>query len=378
MSECVDLSRFASSETGTVGVEMELMILDPLSRDLFPASAELLRVLDELHHRKKSSWTHMPEGKKSMIEVATSVQRSYSEALDEVLQMRDFLLEASRRVGVSLSGGGAHPFAQWSDQRLFDAERYIGNYAKYGYLAKMFTVFGLHVHLGVRGADNAVRACRFLSVKSPVFSALCANSPFWQGEDSMFCSSRNNVVSQFPLSGVIPPSCVDASSFARLVDEHVELGVARTLKDFYWDVRPKPEYGTVEIRNADMPMRLQDSLVLAFYAKALLLEREALGFPDVTEREFLLHPWNRFKANRDGLSALLVRPDGSEISAREIILSDCARLLASPSTRSAIEPIAERLVDMSRDDVPASLRETYRRESSLSALVAAASSFLRS
>ncbi|RLM48840.1 hypothetical protein DVK02_18635, partial [Halobellus sp. Atlit-31R] len=147
---------------------------------------------------------HTPEITTSMLEVATSILTSYGEAAEQLEHIRSTVQRAALEVGASVSGGGAHPFQRWNEQRIYPKERYFESERKYGYLAKLFTVFGMHVHIGAGSADEAVRLCAWLTQRAPLFIALSSNSVCWQGEVSGFCSSRSNVVGAFPMSGIQP------------------------------------------------------------------------------------------------------------------------------------------------------------------------------
>ncbi|HEU4376698.1 MAG TPA: YbdK family carboxylate-amine ligase, partial [Telluria sp.] len=230
------LPPFAASRLGTMGIELELMVLDRLTYDLLPAAPDILRLLD----MQEKQWVATPEITTSMLEVATSILEGYAPAAAQIEEIRASVQRAAFQVGAAISGGGAHPFQKWNEQRIYPKERYRESAKKFGYLAKMFTVFGMHVHIGVPDADEAIRICAWLTQRAPLFIALSANSPCWQGEDSGFCSARSNVVGAFPMSGTMPPhfrSWDDFSvHFARLAGH----GIVNSIKDFYWDVRPKP------------------------------------------------------------------------------------------------------------------------------------------
>src|SRR5690606_877548 len=136
------------------------------------------------------------------------------------------------------------PFHHWAQRRIFPTERFSALYALYGYLAKQFTVFGQHVHIGCSSGDAAIRLTHQLARFVPHFIALAAASPFSQGEDTSFDSSRLHAISVFPLSGHMP-AVEDWSAFARYYARMAGFGIVRCMKDLYWDVRPKPEFGTV-------------------------------------------------------------------------------------------------------------------------------------
>jgi carboxylate-amine ligase len=139
------LPPFTRSQLGTIGIELELMVLDRLTYDLLPAAPDILRLLD----MQDKKWVATPEITTSMLEVATSVLDGYGAAAAEIEEIRASVQRAAFQVGAAVSGGGAHPFQKWNEQRIYPKERYRESAKKYGYLAKMFTVFGMHVHIGM-------------------------------------------------------------------------------------------------------------------------------------------------------------------------------------------------------------------------------------
>ena len=319
------LPPFTVSRLGTMGIELELMVLDRLTYDLLPAAPDILRLLD----MQTKEWVATPEITTSMLEVATSILDGYGPAAAQIEEIRASVQKAAFNVGAAISGGGAHPFQKWNEQRIYPKERYRESAKKYGYLAKMFTVFGMHVHIGIADADEAIRVCAWLTQRAPLFIALSANSPCWQGEDSGFCSARSNVVGAFPMSGTMPSHIRSWDDFAAHFARLAQHGIVNSIKDFYWDVRPKPEYGTVELRVLDTPLRPAYAAALACYARELCLEVCARpgAWPVDDSRE--LYAWNRFNAAKDGVEAQWINPcTGIARPVRDVVQDDLARLAA--------------------------------------------------
>ena len=319
------LPPFAQSKMGSMGIELELMVLDRLTYDLLPAAPDILRLLDA----REKAWVATPEITTSMLEVATSILGGYGEAAAQLEEIRAAVQSAAFQVGAAISGGGAHPFQKWAQQRIYPKARYRASAKKFGYLAKLFTVFGMHVHIGVPSADEAIRVTAWLTQRAPLFIALSANSPCWQGEDSGFCSSRSNVVGAFPMSGTMPPEIHSWEQFERYFERLAGHGIVGSIKDFYWDVRPKPEYGTVELRVLDTPLRPAYAAALASYARELCIEVHGQPgrWPADSSRE--LYVWNRFNAAKDGVDGIWINPeDGSRLKVSEVVENDLRRLAA--------------------------------------------------
>jgi carboxylate-amine ligase len=298
-----DPLEFKVSEPFTLGVELELQLVDRRDGDLTRAATDLLSIAQKRHPKLDIKL----EITESMIEVATAVQRDYMGVLADLRALRDAVCEAAELLNVGVCGGGAHPFQSWTERHIADGPRmhYISDL--YGYLAKQFTVFGQHVHVGCADSDSAVRLVHGLSRYVPHFIALAASSPFLQGEDTAFDCSRMNTVSSFPLSGRMP-FVRDWAEFNAYFAKMRATGVVNSMKDFYWDIRPKPEFGTVEVRVFDTPLRVERAAALAIYVQSiarLILAGTAL---EITEDAYLAYTFNRFQACRFGLQGEIVDP----------------------------------------------------------------------
>jgi carboxylate-amine ligase len=339
------LPPFANSRLGTIGIELELMVLDRLTYDLMPAAPDILRLLEQ----QDKAWVATPEITTSMLEVATSILEGYRGAAAEIEEIRASVQRAAFAVGAAISGGGAHPFQKWNEQRIYPKERYRESAKKYGYLAKLFTVFGMHVHIGMPNADEAVRVGAWLTQRAPLFIALSANSPCWQGEDSGFCSARSNVVGAFPMSGVMPSGIRSWQEFSAHFDRLAQHGIVNSIKDFYWDVRPKPEYGTIELRVLDTPLHPGYAAALACYARELCIEAAATPgiWPPGDAND--VYKWNRFNAAKEGVRASWIDPcSGTALPIEQVVRDDLARLSlrsADPDFAAACRLIEELLRD---------------------------------
>jgi carboxylate-amine ligase len=292
---------FKRSEPLTLGVELELQILNSRDFNLTRGAPDLLALVGKKPHPGDIK----PEITESMVEISTDIHRSHTTLLEELMVLRDVLRQGAERLNLCIAGGGAHPFQQWSDQRIFAQPRYQHLHELYGYLAKQFTVFGQHIHIGCPDGDTAMKLVHGLSRHIPHFIALAASSPFYQGTDTFFASSRLNVVNAFPLSGHMPP--VETwTGFNAYFEEMKELGIVESMKDFYWDIRPKPEYGTIEIRVCDTPLTVERAALLAAYAQTLAshLMRAQPVKPSVDL--YRVYGYNRFLACRFGLDANVI------------------------------------------------------------------------
>ena len=332
------LEAFKPSDPLTLGVELELQLVSLSDFDLTAASRDMLELLG----RRPFPGTVVPEITESMIEVSTDVHTAHAGLLAQLQQIRDRLVAAGERLNIGVAGGGTHPFQHWTDQRIFPKPRFQQVSQLYGYLARQFTIFGQHVHVGCPSGDDALFLLHSLSRYVPHFIALAASSPFVQGRDTLFSSARLNSVFAFPLSGRAP-FVLRWDAFAGDFFRKMEAtGVVKSMKDFYWDIRPKPEFGTIELRVCDTPLQVEDAAALAVYLQCLAAELlELRAAPQ--EDDYLVYNYNRFQACRFGLEGVLVDPRSHEqLSLREDLLKTLRRLQPH-AVRLGAEPGFERI-----------------------------------
>jgi len=292
---------FAKSSALTLGVELELQLIRRRDCDLAVSASDLLALLAKAPHPGDIK----PEITESMIEISTAIHDRHAPLLAELQGTRDALVQAADRLNVVVAGGGAHPFQHWSERQIVDRPRFHQISKLYGYLAKQFTVFGQHVHVGCADGDDALYLLHALARYIPHFIALSAASPYYQGVDTAFDTSRLNAVFAFPLSGRAP-FVLKWSEFEAYFAKMRATGVVESMKDFYWDIRPKPEFGTIEIRVCDTPLDVARAAALAAYAQVLcrwlLVERPH----QLTEDVYLPYTFNRFQACRFGIDGEIV------------------------------------------------------------------------
>jgi len=353
---------FGKSAPLTMGVELELQLVNLRDCDLTRAASDLLSQVAKQQHPGEIK----PEITESMIELNSSIHSGHDSLVAELRAIRNAVTQAAQRLNVRIAGGGSHPFHMWTDRRIFPTERFNHLLSLYGYLAKQFTIFGQHVHVGCPDGDAAIYLAHILARYTPHFIALSASSPFQQGEDTAYQSSRLNTVSAFPLSGQIP-FVHSWKEFLEYFEKMRGYGIVESMKDFYWDIRPKPEYGTVEIRVFDTPLTVERAALLAAYAQSLarhiLTDRPLSPARDV----YVLYNHNRFQACRFGLDGTIVDAyAGRHASLKEDILETLA--LIAP--RAAELGNAEALVQLRQDIVAGRtdagwLREAHKGHGSL-------------
>ena len=296
------LISFKNNTDLTIGVELELQLVDLQSYNLAMEAEDFIRRLSEVTFAGEVK----PEITSAMLEFNSSIHMSYHSLSNELHAMKNIVSEQAAQTHIGICGGGTHPFQKWQEQRIFPTERFLSVSEHYGYLAKQFTVFGQHIHIGCKNGDEALFLCHAMAYYIPQFIALSAASPFQQSVDTSFDCSRLTAISAFPLSGT-PPWLHTWDEFTDYFNRMLELGVVKSMKDFYWDIRPKPEFGTVEIRICDTPLTVVKAADLAAYAQMLacwILDTK----PPLSRDIYLTYLYNRFSAARYGLEAIFINP----------------------------------------------------------------------
>ena len=368
------LEPFTQSTPLTFGVELELQLVSLSDFDLTAASPDLLHLLA----RKPFPGNVTPEITESMIEINSSVQSTYPALLAELQEIRDTLVAAGDQLNIGIAGGGTHPFQHWSEQKIFPKARFEHLSSLYGYLAKQFTVFGQHVHIGCGDGDNAMYLLHALNRYIPHFIALSASSPFVQGHDSFFDSARLNSVFAFPMSGRAPFMLGWAEFESAYYAKMERTGIVRSMKDFYWDLRPKPEYGTIELRVCDTPLTVERAAALAAYLQALcsyLLER--FDAPPA-EDDYLVYNYNRFQACRFGLEGAITHPKTYQtVSLREDILATLNKMEPYAAALGSLEGLKHLALAATHGSDAALLRQQYEQQGSVEGMVHAAINWFR-
>ncbi|CAN5820737.1 hypothetical protein BH11PSE8_BH11PSE8_41660 [soil metagenome] len=307
---------FTPSTPLTFGLELELQIVDAVSGTLSPSSMTLWPVLQAT----PLAGQYALEATLSTMEINSSVHGDADAMSREVLALVRQLREVATAVGLDVRGGGTQLTQFWNERVLAPTTRAQELEGRFGFLPKRFSTYGMHVHIGVPSGDEALRLGAVLQSLVPVFIALSAASPFLQLHDTGFCASRPLEPLVYPHGGPMP-RVASWAEFEELVEELFSTQLAFSLKDIYWDVRPKPEFGTVEVRVFDTPLSVEKAVALAAFTRACA----ALALDGTLRLSDAPHPESadrvsRFLACRDGLEARLCDPfTHAWLPARELL-----------------------------------------------------------
>jgi carboxylate-amine ligase len=298
----------------TVGVEEEVMLLDATSWAL---AHRIDSVLPRLPRPDSDSFTAETHG--SALEIQTGVHARIGDAVAELATLRAELDAVLQPLSMRAASAGTHPFAVWQEIVVSAGERYQFVYGSMRELARREPTFGLHVHVGVANPEAAIYAANRLRTHIPLLLALSVNSPFWQGRDTGLASARTPLFQAFPRVG-IPRDFADYAEYVESVDVLIRCDAVPEPTFLWWDVRPQPRFGTVEVRIMDAQTKLADSAAIAALVQCIV--RAEVEGEDHLERampqEVLAE--NRFLAARDGMDADLIEPElGRRVPARELL-----------------------------------------------------------
>lgn len=329
----------------TLGVEEELMIVDAETLDLANSIEGLLADLEG----HDAAGEVKPELMESVCEIATTPCADAAEIGVQLGELRQLVTAAAGQRELAIGAAGTHPFAMWEDQRIVSRPRYRELVAGLQWVARQELIFGIHVHVGVDDPDKAIHIANGMRVHLPILLALSANSPFWRADATGLLSSRTPIFRAFPRVG-IPPRYDDWADWEQRIEFMVQSKAIPDYTYLWYDVRPHPKFGTVEVRVMDSQTRLEHTLGLAALVQAMAKE---LGEHFEAGQQLSRYPFemldeNKWFAARHGLDGELVDlPSRDRVStkalARRLVdrLRGHAEDLGSGDELGAIEDLIE-------------------------------------
>ena len=291
---------FNKSSGPTIGVEIEVQILDPKTLELAPLAPEILKkVPPELKNRIK------PEFIKSMVEINTDICSTVAEVEKDLKKTYNKLNDITEGLGAVLFLSSIHPFSKSGNQTVSEDTRYKRIMDELQIVGRQFITQGLHVHIGVTDADEAIKINNNLRIYLPVLLALTTSSPFYESEDTGLMSYRAKLFEALPLAGM-PDSLYDWDEYDSLIGLLKKSGMIESVRDIWWDVRPHPDFGTIEIRICDLPCSFRDILAITALIQALVVAL-AEQFENPEPHMQILRS-NKWQAIRHGLEGFYVDP----------------------------------------------------------------------
>jgi len=347
---------FKPSAPLTIGVELEVQLVDERDYSLKEASYKIFE-------RYRSPLVHK-EFLSSMVEFVSSPHQSPAEAVEELFGAISEVAQIGREEGFLLAASGTHPFALPEEVKITEDDRYKRLLEEFQEVLRNFLIYGLHIHVGFPTKEAMINGYNHFVQLAPLFLALSTSSPFFRGKLTGIYSYRSKLFEQLPRAGV-PQHFSSFEEFSELVSILKESGAIESLKDIWWDVRPRPDFGTVELRICDaVPTkeRIEALLTLAVMVAAISLKEEA---KPVFHQINVQNKWN---AARHGLKGFFITPDGRSTRISTYLLkvvASYAKLYGKSLKEGA--RILERLTTK---PTPAQLQiDSFKREGSLKSLV---------
>ncbi len=291
---------FGKGAPYTLGVEEEYMLLDATTYDLVQ---HIDTVLAAVEGSDLEAVLH-PELMQSVLEISTPICRSIGEVEEHLRNLRTAVTSIASEMNLRVGSAGTHPFSLFERQRITARDRYRSLVDQLQYVARRELIFGMHVHVAVDDPEKAIRVVNGLLVNLPQLLALSASSPFWRGEPTGLSSTRQLVFAAFPRSGP-PPRFRDYADYAEVVAQLERTGCIADYTHIWWDIRPHPRLGTIEIRVCDAVTRVEDAVAITAYCQSLVkhyCERYERG-EEIPSYHRILTSENKWLAARYGLEA---------------------------------------------------------------------------
>jgi YbdK family carboxylate-amine ligase len=325
---------FNASERSSLGVEVELEIVDRRTRELASSATSILGELGAAHPGGEH-----PKAKHELfectIEIITGICTTVAEARDDLQTTLKEVAAAAERRNLALLCSGTHPFSDWHDQEISPDPRYHRLVDEMQWLARRMQIFGVHFHVGVRSAEKSIAIANALTAYIPHFLALSASSPYWHGRDTGLASSRSKVFENLPTAGL--PYRMDGwQEFEEFMDTLVNAKAITSIREVWWDIRPHPDFGTVELRICDGIPTLGEVAGLAALAQSLVEWLDTLvdrGYKLPVPREWTVRV-NKWRAARHGVDAEIIGDD----QGTRVPLAESVRELVEE-----LSPVASRL-----------------------------------
>ena len=296
---------FCSSAGPSLGVEWELEIVDLETRQLVSASNEILAEL------ASGSGGEHPKAKhelfQSCIEIITGVCSTVAEARTDLTATLAEVQAAAGRRGLGMMCSGSHPITDWETQLISDDERYRALVERNQWIARQLQIFGVHVHVGVREPDKVIPMVNALLIYLPHLLALSASSPYWIGSDTGLASYRSKVFEALPTAG-LPYQLSGWDQFERYMELLISTSAIQTVREVWWDIRPHPNFGTIELRICDGLPTIDEVTAVAAIAQCLVDQMDTQldrGYQLPEPRAWIVRE-NKWRAGRYGLDAEII------------------------------------------------------------------------
>ena len=327
---------FNSSPGSSLGIEVELQLVDQGSRELRSGASRILERLEEEHGRPH------PKAKneliESNIEIITGVCSTVAEARSDLEGTLAEVVPVAEELGLALLCAGTHPFSDWAVQDITPDERYHRLIDEVQWPARRMAIFGIHTHVGVRSAEKAIAITNALTGYIPHFLALSASSPWWKGRDTGLASCRTKIFEGLPTAG-IPQPLAGWDEFGELMTTLLSAKAISSIREIWWDIRPHPNFGTVELRICDGLPTMTEIATVAALAQCLVEWMDSLldrGYTLPCPKRWIVGQ-NKWRAARHGLDAEIIVDDGGGLAPLRQTIADLVEELTPVARRLGCE-----------------------------------------
>lgn len=256
---------FNASPGPSLGVEIELILVDLKTMDMAPRAEEFLAALGP----DSGDWAKH-EAFQGIVEIITKKCHTIEDVRADFSYKLKRVLDTADKLGLGVMGGGLHPFAKWAEQPVTNKERYLNLIGRMGWPARQLLCTGTHVHVGIESGEKAVALMNSICCYLPHILALSASSPFWQGSDTNLSCARLKILQLLPTAG-LPPHVTNWAELVRLMRTLINAGAITSIREIWWDVRPHPGLGTLEVRIADNLSSPTELLALTSFIWSLVV-----------------------------------------------------------------------------------------------------------
>jgi carboxylate-amine ligase len=297
-----DITRIAysGSPDPTLGIEVELQIVDPETGNLAPGGPAIIEAFGEPDFVK-------PELLQATVEVNVGPCDTVAEAREGLTERVTAVRKVANDLGYDLLSAGTHPFARWDDQEITDNQRYQHFLDRMQWPVRRLMIFGLHVHVGVSDGEKAIAISNAMTTFLPHLLALSASSPLWYGEDTGLASVRVKIFETLPTAG-LPFRMINWGEFQRFMNTLINARAIESIREIWWDIRPHPIFGTLEVRIADAMPTMTETIAMAAFIQCLIVRLGDLydhGDFLPTRRQWIVAE-NKWRAARYSDEAMII------------------------------------------------------------------------
>ncbi len=365
---------FHGSNEPTIGVEVELFLVNPETFELEPIAPEILEVFGESPRVKR-------ELLKSIVEVNTKVCKNVSEVREDLTKTISEIVEVADKMGYAVMSMGTHPFAKWEEQEISELDRYQSLIERFKWTAKRLLITGVHVHIGVESGEKAIAVTNNATRYIPHMIAISANTPIYDSNITGLASTRTKIFEQLPTTG-LPHFLHNYSEFQKFMRTLINAKTINSIKEVWWDIRPHPGFGTVEMRTYDAVPTISEMTNLAAFTQCLVVGISN-DYDNATQLP-LLDRWinseNKWRATRYGLDAeIIINDNGEAAPLKDEIIKTIDKLLPVAHKLNCVNELLELREQVEEKRAPYLRQlELYENEKDLKKLVGKAVEELKS